>query len=70
MKDGYDPYSQAFIRSLCRVVLTVVCLLMYRTEFLRLLRRPGPLLGIAFFNTIHQVTWTAGCYRASATLAR
>lgn len=71
MKHAYDPYSQSFIRYFfAALVLTAVCLVMFRAEFFQLLRRPGPLLGIVFFNTVHQLTWTAGCYRASATLAQ
>jgi len=71
MRNAYDPYSQAFIRYFfAATVLVAVCLIAYRAEFLTLLRRPGPLLAIAAVNTTHQLTWTLGCYHASATLAQ
>ncbi len=71
MRNAYDPYSQAFLRYFfATVVLTVLCLMLFRAEFFQLLQRPGPLLGVAFFNTLHQLTWTVGCYRASAMLAQ
>lgn len=71
MRSAYDPYSQSFIRYFfAAMTLTVLCLFAFRAEFLSLLRRPGPLFGIACLNITHQVTWTVGCYRASATLAQ
>lgn len=71
LRNAYDPYSQSFIRYfLAALILSTVCMVMFRTEFLALLRKPGPLIGIAAINTLHQITWTLGCYRASATLAQ
>lgn len=71
LREAYEPFSMAFIRYASgAVVLAVVSLVFYRAEFLRLLRDPRPVLGIAVLNTFQQWTWTAGCYGASATLAQ
>jgi len=71
MRGSYDPYSQAFIRYLfAAMILSAVCLVLYRQDFLRLLRRPGMILGLVCVNIVHQLSWTVGCYHVSATLAQ
>ena len=71
MRSAYDPYSQAFIRYVFSAgALAAVCLATRRAEFLALVRRPGPILGMACLNTFQQTVWTLGCYGASATLAQ
>ncbi|HPJ99972.1 MAG TPA: DMT family transporter [Candidatus Hydrogenedentes bacterium] len=71
LREAYEPFSMAFIRySSGALALTVVSLLFYRSEFLRLLRDPRPVLGIAVLNTFQQWTWTAGCYGSTATMAQ
>ncbi len=71
LRNAYDPYTQAFIRYFFgTAALCALCMVVFRGEFLGLLRRPGPLMGMACVNIVHQLTWTLGCYRASATLAQ
>lgn len=71
LRGAYDPYSQAFIRYFFAAsALAVLCLVIHRDEYLALLRRPWPLLGLAGINITHQICWTVGCYRASATLSQ
>ena len=71
LREAYEPFSMAFVRySSGAVALVLVCLVFHRSEFLRLLKDPRPVLGIAILNTFQQWTWTAGCYGASATLAQ
>jgi len=71
LRGAYDPYSQAFIRYFFGTAfLCVLCMVSFRGEFLGLLRRPVPMMGMACISIMHQLTWTLGCYRASATLAQ
>lgn len=71
LREAYEPFSMAFIRySSGAAALTLVSLVFYRGEFLRLLRDPRPVLGIAVLNTFQQWTWTAGCYGSTATMAQ
>lgn len=71
LREAYEPFSMAFVRyGSGAVALVIVSLMFYRAEFLRLLRDPRPVLGIAILNTFQQYTWTAGCYGASATMAQ
>ncbi|MBX7257802.1 MAG: DMT family transporter [Candidatus Hydrogenedentes bacterium] len=71
LRNAYDPYSQAFIRYLfATLVLVAICTIWFRREFFALLRNPLSLMGLACINIAHQITWTLGCYRASATLAQ
>ena len=71
LREAYEPFSMAFVRYASgAAALVVVSLLFHRQEFLRLLRDPRPVLGIAILNTFQQYTWTAGCYGASATMAQ
>lgn len=70
--DAYDPYSQAFIRyASAAVVLTVICWLGYRREFLNILRSPRGVWGIALITMFLQTFWTLGCLKtSSATVAQ
>ncbi|MBN2312125.1 MAG: DMT family transporter, partial [Candidatus Hydrogenedentes bacterium] len=71
LSGAYDPYSQAFVRYVSGAVcLTAVSWIGFRGEFVRLLRHPGMLLGIACLNTFQQCTWTMGTYDATATMAQ
>ncbi|HOJ34071.1 MAG TPA: DMT family transporter [Candidatus Hydrogenedentes bacterium] len=70
--DAYDPYSQAFIRyASAAVVLTVICSVGYRQEFLKILRNPRGVWGIALITMFLQTFWTLGCLKtSSATVAQ
>jgi drug/metabolite transporter (DMT)-like permease len=71
LREAYGPFAMTFIRyGSGAVALTVVCLIYYRAEFLRLLRHPAPILGIALLNVIQQTTWTTALYGATATMAQ
>ncbi len=71
LREAYGPFSMAFIRyGSGAMALTVVCLIFHRAEFLRLLRHPAPILGIALLNVIQQTTWTTALYGATATMAQ
>ncbi|HQM47153.1 MAG TPA: DMT family transporter [Candidatus Hydrogenedentes bacterium] len=71
LRGAYEPFAMAFVRySSGAIALVIVCLLFHRKEFLRLLRDPRPVLGIALLNTFQQWAWTAGCYGSSATMAQ
>lgn len=71
LSGAYDPYSQAFVRyASATVVLVALVFLTHRREFLRLLRNPRPVLGIAALNVAQQTFWTMGCYGTRATLAQ
>lgn len=70
--DAYDPYSQAFIRyASAALVLTVICWIGYRREFLAILRNPRGVWGIALVTMFLQTFWTLGCLKtSSATVAQ
>ena len=66
MKHAYDPYSQSFIRYFfAALVLTAVCLVMFRAEFFQLPRRPGPAGDRVLIRFATDMD--GACYRASAT---
>jgi drug/metabolite transporter (DMT)-like permease len=70
LSDAFDPYSLCFARYVSAAIgLSALNLLWFRGEFLRLLRRPGALAGVALLNTVMQVTWTIGTYGSTATVA-
>ncbi len=71
MRGAYDPYSQAFIRYFFGAApLVILCLTVYRDEFIAVLRRPKAVFGVGCLCTLHQTVWTVGCYSAPATLAQ
>ena len=67
----FDPVTQSFLRYVSgSIMLSTICLIRWRDEFLRLLRRPGQLLGISALNVFMQYIWTVGCYGTPATTAQ
>ena len=71
LSDDYDPVSQAFLRYIGGATgLAVFCLVFYRDPFLKLLRRPWPVLAISIHNCVQQYAWTVGCYGTQATVAQ
>lgn len=67
----FDPYTQSFARYLSgSAMLSIICLIGWRAEFVALVRQPRKLLGISLLNVFMQYIWTAGCYGTPATTAQ
>lgn len=67
----FDPITQSFVRYVSgSTMLAAICMVRWRREFLRLLRRPGQLIGISALNVFMQYIWTVGCYGTPATTAQ
>ncbi|MCC6798249.1 MAG: DMT family transporter [Candidatus Hydrogenedentes bacterium] len=67
----FDPVTQSFLRYVSgSALLSAICLVRWRDEFLRALRSPGQLVGISALNVFMQYIWTVGCYGTPATTAQ
>lgn len=67
----FDPVTQSFLRYVSgSMLLSVICLVRWRDDFLRTLRHPGQLIGISALNVFMQYIWTVGCYGTPATTAQ
>lgn len=70
LADAYDPWTQTLLRYFwASLALGAYCMVYHREHFLRLLRDPRPILGLALLNGIGQYCWTAGCYGVESTVA-
>ncbi len=71
LADGYDPYTQAFLRyAFAALILVVISLIGFRKGLMEAIRRPKSTLGLALLNTIMQTTWTISLYHTTATTAQ
>jgi len=70
LSDAYDPWTQTLLRYFwASLALAAWCMVYHRAPFLKLLRDPRPILGLALLNGIGQYCWTAGCYGVESTVA-
>jgi drug/metabolite transporter (DMT)-like permease len=71
LSHAYDPYAQMFIRyGSGALALTLLCLVAFRSEFLRTLRHSARIMPLACVTLLHQWAWTHGTYGSTATVSQ
>ena len=70
LRDTYDEYTMPFVRYTVAVVpLLFLSAYSYRTDTLKMLRRPRAMFSLAAINVAAQYAWTTGTFGSSATTA-